>query len=584
MESKKEIEIAVTNITDLCTVELSKGSIEGFMARRSELMESFADANSIARIENTLTPEAIAGVNKTALAWVREDLCSTTSEYSTVETFNRYKVDLDGFLGKKIEMSDKQVTERVKTSLTEYLSPSDKISLENIDTYQQALEKFVALQKTMTQEFDPTVVDSYVVPGEGVTFDDGWITYIPAGSIVNLGIKTDLDAKITGWDVFWAAVDVATIAVAVATWGTSTAVTSAGMAVGKAAVKGGVKAVAKSGAKAAAKASAKAAAKTSAKAAAKQTGRVAINNAGRVGTKIVKTAGAKANVAKTTADATAKSVTNKAAKGAVKAETAATGKTVAGKEAQAGVGNSVKQSGKIKINNSGTAGTKAKPSVDVSKPDVTYKNIPRTGKYDGVPGDSLYHPDPKARPSNPKANPKGKTNAEILRENNMEEGIPFEKGYPDFSKASQATVNIENMGVNRSANMGRADSLLAQQVREGKAGSAIEKNLQKMGVDPKKATKGDISRMRKEYGLTWHEHQNKQTMQLIRKELHGTIPHKGGISALKQDAKVAANTTTSTTSDAAKPTAQAATGATTTAADSSGSATAGSTTSSTTKS
>jgi len=110
------------------------------------------------------------------------------------------------------------------------------------------------------------------------------------------------------------------------------------------------------------------------------------------------------------------------------------------------------------------------------------------------------------------------------------------------------------MSVNRSANMGRADSLLAQQVREGKAGSTIESNLKKMGVDPKNVTKGDVSRMRKEYGLTWHEHQNKQTMQLIQKELHGTIPHKGGISALKQEANIAAKETMSTTVDAARST------------------------------
>ena len=522
VETKKEVGIVALNVTNLCTVEMNHGTIEGLLTRCSELNDMFGDSNSLVRIENMLPPETIVEVNRSAMAWVRENLCSTTSEYTTIETFNRYKVDLDGFLGKKIEMSDKQVTERVQTNLTEYLSPSDKISLEHIDTYQQALEKFASVQKTEELKFDPQIVNTYVVPSEGVTFDDGWLTYIPGGSIVNLGVKADLVAKITGMDVFWAAVDVATIALAIASCGTSTAVTSAGMAAGKAAVKGGVKAVAKTSAKAAAKASAKAAAKASAKTAAKaaakttvkQTGRVAIKNTGKVGAKVAK---------------------------AAKTEASTTTKTVVGKEAQASAKNSVRQTGKIKINNSGKAGTKAKPSVDVSTPDVTYKNIPRTGKYDGIPGDSLYHPDPKAVPSNPKLNPHGKTNAQILKENGMKDGIPFEKGYPNFSQASKATVNLEKMGTIRSVNMGQADSLLAQQVREGKVGSAIEQNLRKMGVDPKNATKGDISRMRKEFGLTWHEHQNKQTMQLIQKELHGTIPHKGGISALKEEAKLAAH-------------------------------------------
>jgi len=550
VETKKEVEIVALNVTDLCTVEMSHGAIDGFLARRSELNGAFGDLNAVARIENMLPPEAIADINRTAMAWVRENLCSTTSEYTTTETFNRYKVDLDGFLGKKIEMSDKQVTERVQTTLTEYLSPSDKISLEHIDTYQQALEKFATVQKTMELKLDPQIVNTYVVPGEGATFDDGWLTYIPGGSIVNLGVKADLDAKITGMDVFWAAVDVATIALAIATWGTSTAVTSAGMAVGKAAVKGGVKVVAKGAAKAAAKASAKAAAKTAAKTAAKQTGRVAVKNAGKVGAKVAKVTGAKTKAIGEATGSAAKSVTNKATSNAAKTGASTNAKTVASKEVQTATENSVKQTGNVKISNSGKAGTKAKPSVDVSKPDVTYKNIPKTGTYDGIPGDSLYHPDPKAVPSNPKVNPHGKTNAQILKENGMKDGIPFEKGYPNFSQASKATVDIEKMGTIRSVNMGRADSLLAQQAREGKVGSAIEQNLRKMGVDPKNATKGDISRMRKEFGLTWHEHQNKQTMQLIQKELHGTIPHKGGISALKEESKLAANVSSGATAGA----------------------------------
>ena len=529
VETKKEVEIVAMNVTDLCTVEMNHGAIEGFLTRRSELDSMFGDSNSLVRIENMLPPEAITEINRSAMAWVRENLCSRTSEYTTVETFNRYKVDLDGFLGKKIEMSDKQVTERVQINLTEYLSPSDKISLEHIDTYQQALEKFASVQKTMELKFDPQIVNTYVAPGEGVTFDDGWLTYIPGGSIVNLGVKADLGAKITGMDAFWAAVDVATIALAVITLGTSSSVVAGAKTAGIVAAKGVGKAVAKG----------------VTKATIKQTGRIAVKNASKIGAKA-----ATRQTGRIAAKVTAKPTAKAAAKGTVKSTavntakkvaTAADARAVTEEVAKTGFEGGVKQTGKIKINNSGTAGSKAKPSVDVSKPDVTYKNIPRTGKYDGVPGDSLYHPDPKAVPSNPKVNPHGKTNAQILRENGMKDGIPFEKGHPNFSAAAKATVNLDKMGTIRSVNMGQADSLLAQQVREGKAGSAIEKNLRKMGVDLKNATKGDVSRMRKEFGLTWHEHQNKHTMQLISKELHGTIPHKGGISALKEEAKLVAN-------------------------------------------
>ena len=527
VETSKQLEIAVVNVTNTCTIDLNKDSIDAFMARRDELADIFAESDAIARIENTLPREAIASINKSAMAWVQENVQTSTSQYTTVETFNRYWTDLGAFLGKKIEMSDKHVTNTVKSSVAEYLSASDIINLNDIKSYQQAMEKFAPLQMTMSMEFDPKIVETYIAPGEGVTFDEGWITYIPGGSIVNLGVKCDLGSKLTGWDFFWAGVDVASIALAAVTLGTSSGVVAGAKTAGIAAAKGVGKAVAKGVAKVAIKQTGriavKSASKIGAKAAAKQTGRVAVKATAK-------------STAKTAAKGTAKSTAANAAKNA-----AADTRVITEKGAKAGAEGGVKQTGKIKISNSGKAGTKAKPSVDVSTPDVTYKNIPRTGKYDGIPGDSLYHPDPKAVPSNPKVNPHGKTNAQILKENGMKDGIPFEKGYPNFTQASKATVDIEKMGTIRSVNMGRADSLLAQQAREGKVGSAIEQNLRKMGVDPKNATKGDISRMRKEFGLTWHEHQNKQTMQLIQKELHGTIPHKGGISALKEEAKLAAN-------------------------------------------
>ena len=144
-------------------------------------------------------------------------------------------------------------------------------------------------------------------------------------------------------------------------------------------------------------------------------------------------------------------------------------------------------------------------------------------------------------------NPGGKTCEQILRENGLD-GVPYVKGHPDFGKATKATVKIDRMVLDRQANFAKADSLLAQQVRNGKATAEIEKCLQKMGVDIKNVSKGDISRMRKQFGLTWHEHQNMKTMQLLPKELHGSLPHSGGISALRQEATDAATTTSTTKS------------------------------------
>lgn len=470
--SAKRVEIATVNVKDCWTVGMDKDAVDGFMARRTELDKAFGDGQAIARLEKNLPPEAIAGINKYAMAWVKESLFTSTAEYTSDETFNRYGVDLGGFLGKRIETSDKKVTERVRTTISEYLSPSDEICLTDVNTNQQAMAKFATLQKTMSQAYDPVVVNSYVKPGEGVTFDDGWITYIPGGSIVNLGVKADLGCKLTGWDWFWAGVDVASIAVAVATFGTSTAMTSAGVAATKAMVK--------------------------------QTGKVALKNTGKMGLKA-----------------------GKSAVGGMRG-------------VKAGAKTGVKTiRGKVAIKNPSTAGAKAKPPVNISKSATTYKNTPKAGTWDGMPGDSVYHPEPKTVPANPQANPKCKTYTQILRENNMPNGVPYVKGHPDFRAAARATVEVP-MIADRSVNMAKADSLLAQQVRNGKATVEIEECLQKMGVDVKNVTKGDISRMRKQFGLTWHEHQDMKTMQLLSKELHGSIPHSGGIAALKQEARDAA--------------------------------------------
>lgn len=520
VETKKETEIVTMNVSDKVTTEMSKEDVDKLKAEKRALATNMTIFNENPRAATIrIPPEKIAQDNRYSMAWMKETVYKRTTEYTTDETFNRYGVDLGGFLGKKIEMSDKKVTEQAQTTYSEYSSPSGEISLSDVNTNQQAMAKFASLQQTRSVKLDPVVVNRYIEPSEGVTFEDGWITYVPLGSIVDLGIKKDLGCKLTGWDWFWAGFDAASIALAVATFGSSTAISSAGAAaarVGAAVGKGVAKATVKASAKAAAKASAKAAVKASTKALPKamikQTGKVAFKNTGEMG---------------------------------LKAGRSAVGGIRGG--AKVGAKNAVQTGRVAAIKNPGAAGAKAKPAVDVSKPVTTYKNIPKTGKWDGVPGDSKFHPDPKAVPSNPKVNPGGKTCEQILRENGLD-GVPYVKGHPDFGKATKATVKIDRMVLDRQANFAKADSLLAQQVRNGKATAEIEKCLQKMGVDIKNVSKGDISRMRKQFGLTWHEHQNMKTMQLLPKELHGSLPHSGGISALRQEATDAATTTSTTKS------------------------------------
>ena len=289
VETVKQLEIVALNVKELCTVNMSQIEAERIIQHKTDLAKMFGGSEGIVRLETMLPPEQIASVGKKAMVWTRENVITQTSEYTKEHFFHRYGTDLKGFLGNKITESDKNVSVSRQTTFSEYLSESDNINLQNINTFEDAHSKFSTLKTSATMTTDSQVIDRYVEAGEGVKFEEGWITYIPGGSIVNLGAKADLGAKLTGWDYFWAGLDVATIAVACVTFGASSGATAAGKAAltagAKTVVKGGAKVVAKQGAKAAlrttAKQSAKAVAKTGGKAVAKQTGKVALKNTGK---------------------------------------------------------------------------------------------------------------------------------------------------------------------------------------------------------------------------------------------------------------------------------------------------------------
>ena len=278
---ERQIDLIAVNVKDVCTTTMSRGELDQLLARRNETLNIMPQDDIVVRIENTFSPEKIASINKKAMAWTQERIITTTTEYTTEEHFHRYGIDLGGFLGKKISTSDADVSITERRSFSEYLSPADNINLEKINTYDDALRKFASLQKTNAMQADEKLIAKYIEPSAGTQFDEGWITYIPGGSIVNLGTKADLGSKLTGWDFFWAGVDVATIALAIVTFGSSSAATAAGksatVAGAKTVAKGGAKAIAKQGVKKGVSATGKAAAKGTAK----QTGKVALSNVGK---------------------------------------------------------------------------------------------------------------------------------------------------------------------------------------------------------------------------------------------------------------------------------------------------------------
>ena len=160
----------------------------------------------------------------------------------------------------------------------------------------------------------------------------------------------------------------------------------------------------------------------------------------------------------------------------------------------------------------------AKIKSEVSSEEASRAFLPRDGgEWSGEIGDSIWLPNRDEIPKRPPNNEK--TWGEILDENGVE-GIEFKDGEPDFSKVSEATVEIEEFTGDRNANFTQADEKLADQwTSESKDGRTW--------------TPQDVKEYRKENNLSWHERRDKKTLDLVPQEIHGNIPHSGGISALK---------------------------------------------------
>jgi len=141
------------------------------------------------------------------------------------------------------------------------------------------------------------------------------------------------------------------------------------------------------------------------------------------------------------------------------------------------------------------------------------------GKWDGEAGDSVWHPDLDKIPKN--LNPEQLDWGKI-QENHELNGVPFKDGYPVFSEIAESTVTIDDFSSDRDINFAQAD----------RAGAEQWSKIEKDGQTDWKAS--EVNAYRKENNLTWHECEDMKTMELVPSEVHGNIPHQGGVSAFKK--------------------------------------------------
>jgi hypothetical protein len=132
------------------------------------------------------------------------------------------------------------------------------------------------------------------------------------------------------------------------------------------------------------------------------------------------------------------------------------------------------------------------------------------GSWTGEPGNSEWRLDRNYTPEGT-SNRDSSTWGQILDKYDIKE-IPFKDGYPDFSEISKADVEIDDFSTERYSNFTQAD----------------EKYAEEYGNSPR-----EIKQWRKDNNYTWHECEDEKTLQLVPTEIHGNIPHSGGISEAK---------------------------------------------------
>ena len=104
----------------------------------------------------------------------------------------------------------------------------------------------------------------------------------------------------------------------------------------------------------------------------------------------------------------------------------------------------------------------------------------------------------------------------ILADYGMD-GVDYKDGIPDFSKCSEATVEIDDMSSNRNKNFEQCDEKCAEQwnaeARDGKTDW----------------TARDVANWRRENHYSWHECNDRKTCQLVPTKVNDYFGHLGGV-------------------------------------------------------
>ena len=102
-----------------------------------------------------------------------------------------------------------------------------------------------------------------------------------------------------------------------------------------------------------------------------------------------------------------------------------------------------------------------------------------------------------------------------------QDGIEFKNGVADFSKVSEQTVEIEGMTDIRQSNFNKADSKCAE---------VWNKEMHNGRSD---WTAQQVKEYRQENTLSWHECSDMKHCDLVSRDIHQNVRHKGGVYECK---------------------------------------------------
>jgi hypothetical protein len=168
-----------------------------------------------------------------------------------------------------------------------------------------------------------------------------------------------------------------------------------------------------------------------------------------------------------------------------------------------------------------------------SEPEHPDLHLPteKTGEFSGQPGESEFSPN--------------SSDALDKMSEFGRETVEYKNGYPDFTPFKEQSspwgkvdslVEIGHMNDSRNNpkwEFGKRQDAYDLSTEPGNFAQADVALAERIKDQYPDITPSDVSRYRKDSGLTWHEYADGKSMQLVPREIHDACKHSGGVSEMK---------------------------------------------------